>query len=53
LKPDLENFEHYFGAPLVAQMVKRLPAMSETWVQSLDKEDTLEREMGTLSSTLA
>ena len=53
LKPGLENFKHYFGAPLVAQMVKRLPAMSETWVQSLDKEDTLEREMGTLSSTLA
>ena len=32
------------GASLVAQMVKNLPAMKETWVQSLDWEDTLRRE---------
>ena len=40
-------------ASLVAQMVKRLPAMQETWVQSLGPEDPLEKEMATHSSTLA
>ena len=39
--------------PLVAQMVKRLPTMRETWVRSLGREDPLEKEMETLSSTLA
>ena len=34
-------------------MVKRLPAMRETWVQSLGQEDPLEKEMANLSSTLA
>ena len=34
-------------------MVKRLPAMQETWVQSLSQEDPLEKEMATHSSTLA
>jgi len=38
---------------LVAQMVKRLPAMWETWVQSLGWEDPLEKEMTTHFSTLA
>ena len=38
---------------LLAQMVKRLPTMRETWVQSLDQEDLLEKEMATHSSTLA
>ena len=38
---------------LVAQTVKRLPAMQETWVQSLGQEDHLEKEMATHSSTLA
>ena len=33
-------------------MVKRLPTMQETWVQSLDGEDLLEKEMATHSSTL-
>ena len=37
----------------VAQMVKRLPVMRETWVQSLGREDPLEKEMATHSSTLA
>ena len=41
------------GASLVAQMVKRLPAMWETWVQSPGWEDPLEKEMATHSSTLA
>ena len=34
-------------------MVKRLPSMRETWVQSLGWEDPLEKEMATHSSTLA
>ena len=38
---------------LVAQMVKRLPAMWETWVRSLGGEDALEKDMATHSSTLA
>ena len=38
---------------LVAQTVKRLPTVQETWVRSLGQEDPLEREMATHSSTLA
>ena len=38
---------------LVAQTVKRLSAMRETWVQSLGWEDPLEKEMATHSSILA
>ena len=38
---------------LVAQTVKRLPTMWETWVRSLGWEDLLEKEMATHSSTLA
>ena len=38
---------------MVDQMVKRLPAMLETWVQSLGWEDPLEKEMVTHSSILA
>ena len=34
-------------------VVKNLPAMQETWVQSLGHEDLLEREMATHSSILA
>ena len=34
-------------------MVKRLPAMQETWVQSLGREDPLEKGMATYSSILA
>ena len=36
----------------VAQMVKNLPAMQETWVQSLGQEDPLEKEMAIHSSIL-
>ena len=36
-----------------AQMVKNLPTMQETWVQSLGQEDPLEKEMATHSSVLA
>ena len=38
---------------LVTQMVKRLPTIRETWVQSLGWEDLLEKEMATHSSILA
>ena len=44
---------HELKASLVAQMVKRLPAMWETWVRSLGQEDPLEKEMATHSSTFA
>ena len=37
----------------MAQMVKHLPTMWETWVQSLGREDPLEKEMATHSSMLA
>ena len=37
----------------MAQTVKCLPAMRETWVQSPGQEDPLEKEMATHSSTLA
>ena len=37
----------------VAQTVKNLPAMQETWVQSLGQEDPLEKGMATHSSVLA
>ena len=40
-------------ASLVAQTVKRLPAMQETRVQFLGQKDPLEKEMATHSSTLA
>ena len=46
---------HYsiLGASLVAQLVKNLPVMWETWVQFLVWEDPLEKEMATHSSILA
>ena len=40
------------GASLVAQPVKNLPAMRETWVRSLGWEDPLEKEKATHSSIL-
>ena len=42
-----------YKTSLVAQMVKRLPTMRETRVQSLGQDDPLEKEMATHSSTLA
>ena len=41
------------GASLVAQMVKNLPAMWETWVRSLGWDDPLEKGKATHSSTVA
>ena len=43
----------FFETSLVAQRVKRLPAMWETQVRSLGWEDPLEKQMATHSSTLA
>ena len=37
----------------MAQRLKHLPAMQDTWVRSLDQEDPLEKEMATRSSILA
>ena len=45
--------EHYCWASLVAQMVKNLPAMQETQVQTLGQEDPLEKGMAIHSSILA
>ena len=42
-----------FWASLVAQTAKNLPAIQETWVQSLGWEDLLEEDMATHSSILA
>ena len=47
---------HYsilFMASLIAQWVKNLPAMQETWVRFLGRKDPLGKEMATCSSTLA
>ena len=46
-------FDYCLGASLVAQMVSNLPAVLETWVQSLGWEDPLEESMATHSSILA
>ena len=43
----------YSWASLVAQLVKNLPAMRETWVQSVGWEDLLEKGKATHSSILA
>ena len=42
-----------YQASLVAQMVKRLPAIRENWVCSLGQEDPLEKEVAAHSSVLA
>ena len=47
------SYLNYLGAFLVDQTVKHLPAMWETWVRFLGREDPLEKEMAIHSSTLA
>ena len=47
------NFKTPIWASLVAQLVKNLPVMQETWVQSLGWEDPLEKGKATHSSILA
>ena len=44
---------HIIGVSLVAQMVKSLLVMQETWIRSLGREDPLEKKMATHSSILA
>ena len=55
MKPIVSELSSYclFEASLVAQTVKRLPAVQETWVWSLGQEDPLDKEMPTHSTTLA
>ena len=53
LNRDLLTLYSKEWAFLVAQAIKRLPAMQETWVWSLGREDPLEKEMATHSSILA
>ena len=52
---DYQNYDACYGGKtsLVAQTVNHLPIMQETWVRSLGREDPLEKEMATHSSTLA
>ena len=47
-----EKLHFITGASLMAQLAKNLPAMQETWVQSLGWEDPLEKEMAAHSSIL-
>ena len=49
----MNNYAPIKQTSLVAQMVKCLPTMLETWVRSLGQEDALEKEMATHSSLLA
>jgi len=51
--PCKKNAQDASRLELVAQTVKRLPAMRETWFQSLGGEDPLEKAMAPHSSTLA
>ena len=52
-EPRVLNEPAGLGASLIAQSVKNLPAVLETWVQFLGREDPLEKEMATHSSVLA
>ena len=47
------GFAYVFGASIVAQMIKNLPAVQETQVWSLSWDDPLEREIATHSTILA
>ena len=50
---DLATALQYYRTSLIAQLVKNLPEMQETWVHSLGPEDPLEKEMAAHSSILA
>ena len=50
LKPEIDA---HTWTSLVAQRLKPLPTMRETWIQSLGQEDPLEKEMATHSSIVA
>ena len=47
------NVHLLFWASFIAQLVKNLPAMWETWVRSLGREGSLEKEMATHFNVLA
>ena len=49
----LNSARNSVNTSLVAQTVKRLSIMRETWVRSLGREDPLEKEMAIHSSTIA
>ena len=49
---NIHTHTYIYKTSLVAQMVKCLPTVRETWVRSLGWEDLLEKEMATHSSTL-
>ena len=49
----LESDQSYHQASLVAQLVKNLSAMQETWIRSLGWEDPLEKGTAAHSSSLA
>ena len=53
LSPFLFNLYEEYRASLVAQLVKKLPSVPKTWVQSLGQEDPLEKGMVTHFSILA
>ena len=50
---DLRMHLEAYGTSMVAQVVKNLPAMQETWFRSLGREGPLEKGMATHSSVLA
>ena len=57
ITPNLNKWQFLQGellkdSSLVAQMVKHLPTMRETWVRSVGREDLLEKEIATHSSIL-
>ena len=52
-KQPTERIRIVIRASQVAQMVKHLPTMRETWVRSLGREDPLAKDMATHSSNLA
>ena len=52
-RPNISRNQGFPGASLVAQLLKNLPALQETWVPLLSPEDPLEEEMVTHSGILA
>ena len=52
-EPRVLNEPAGLGASLIAQSVKNLPAVLETWVQFLGREDPMEKRTATHSSILA
>ena len=53
LGTEIQNLWFLGWTSLVAQTVKRLSTMRETWVRSLGREDPLEKEMAIHSSAIA